>query len=325
MLFSPANNLPYEVSNEARRSEMTSFLSTLFRPFDLVEIRAIETWTGGGKKLSRPVGRYWLSPNEITGRLGEIFELNQTANIFFGVNPRIDARGTKDSVAESRFIWADLDNVSCAEAADRFEQIGMCPTITVDSGHGIHAYWRLQDPVSVQDVDSRTRFETLVKNFSAELGGDATHDCSRLLRLPTTMNVKERRNGAAPVPCQLVSLDEARIYPISAFGKWESTGQGEVLSAADLPQRMGSTWASCSSASHGTARDNRRIQGLLRLLDDDVPDRSRRDFFIVCRLSELGVSPSEMWPLVKDKSKFLDAGEPYFQRTVENALRRVGR
>ena len=305
-------------------NELTPFLSALFTPTDLVEIRGIETWTDGKKKVSRPVARVWLQPHEIIERFTELRELNQTANIFFGVNPRIDRRGKKDSVAECRFVWADLDNVTPEEAEGRFQKIGPRPTIVVQSGHGVHAYWQLVNPVSVSEQRSRSKFESLVKQFAGELGGDTTQDVTRLLRLPETLNVKNVRGGARPVPCQLLSLRLERVYPMAAFSKWESQAEREVNVDAIRDAPIAKVAAPFGSASLGTSRDARRIQGLVRYLDRDVEDRSRRDFWVVLNLLA-HMAPDEVASLVEGKGKFLEGGEPYLQKTIENALRHLGR
>jgi hypothetical protein len=58
-------------------------------------------------------------------------------------------------------------------------------------------------------------------------------------------------------------------------------------------------------------------------LEKAAPDRSRRDFAVVCGLLRLGLSPEEIWSLVANQSKFATAGRRYFDRTIANALQRL--
>jgi hypothetical protein len=73
-----------------------------------------------------------------------------------------------------------------------------------------------------------------------------------------------------------------------------------------------------------TYQDSRRIQGLVRYLDREVKDRSRRDFAVLASLVELGLSRAEIWRLVQGRSKFATHGEAYFHVTFENVLNKLG-
>jgi len=45
-----------------------------------------------------------------------------------------------------RGLWADYDNVTLEEARARIKNAGLPePSIYVNSGHGIHAYWLLEE------------------------------------------------------------------------------------------------------------------------------------------------------------------------------------
>jgi hypothetical protein len=77
------------------------------------------------------------------------------------------------------------------------------------------------------------RLERIVDGISAALGSDdTTHDLSRLLRLPGTLNRKNGRNGAEPTACVLVELDADRRYPLSAFEPFEVAAQGSPQETA---------------------------------------------------------------------------------------------
>jgi hypothetical protein len=153
----------------------------------------------------------------------------------------------------------------------------------------------------------------MLKTFSKDLGGDATHDVSRLLRVPGFRNVKDLRNGRLPVPCQLLVHAPERAYPLEVFSRWQATAE----------PKDARSFTPLSSATFKSERERRRIDGLVRHLDRDVPDRSRRDFGVICALLEM-LTPEEIWNIVRDHSKFATAGEKYFQTTVKNALRHLG-
>ena len=83
----------------------------------------------------------------------------------------------------------------------------MQPTIIVDTGHGLHAWWLFQEPWLFSggeefDLARRTIqwWQKTMKDLFSNQGGtiDSTHDLSRLMRLPGTWNNKDP-NGRRPV------------------------------------------------------------------------------------------------------------------------------
>jgi hypothetical protein len=282
---------------------LRSFLGSLFQPGELIEIRAITS--PAGRKAGRVIRQFWCSPKELVERHNELRHINQSANLYFGVNPRHVASGVKSSVAVTRCVWADLDHITREEAAKRWRPILPEPSIVVNSGAGIHLYWVLANDHAVDDFAARTAFEAMLKRLYRDLGADSVQDVSRVLRLPGFFNLKRGR-----VPCVVLSSNDELRCPLETFSCWmhdEEPEQQSSLATRVLPP-------------YG---QRRRIQGLIRYLDREVEDRSRRDFAVVARLAELGLSRDEIWHLVQGRSKFADRGEEYFQVTYQNALKNV--
>ncbi len=69
-----------------------------------------------------------------------------------------------------------------------------------------------------------------------------------------------------------------------------------------------------------TARTERRIDGLIRYLDQPVADRSKRDFSVVMGLLRLHVPADEVARLVEGHSKFRQ-NPKYLEATLRNALK----
>jgi P4 family phage/plasmid primase-like protien len=138
---------------------------------------------------------------------------------FFGVNPiagparRNSGRGTEADVTRLTALWCDLDvkaggcpslDVARAIVAELAIILGTRPSVTVDSGHGLHAYWPIDDGhVTNGDI---TRARTLLRRFGrlvalvAETHGvsvDNVYDLARMMRLPGSHNNK-RSNGEGP-------------------------------------------------------------------------------------------------------------------------------
>lgn len=175
------------------------FISTIF---DLVvpgylELRLFAE--GPDTRGKPPVARHWLGIDDtleanLDAALKEAREKN--AAVYFGVLPRRAKGGGKaEDVLPGRDVWADLDFKDYpggeAEARARLNSFPIPPTIIVRSGHGLHAYWLLNE---VCDVP---RLCKLAKMLAEVLGGDSVHDAPRVMRLPGSCN---RKDPADPIP-----------------------------------------------------------------------------------------------------------------------------
>lgn len=297
---------------------LQDFLTTLFEPSDLVELRLIRTWSEEGKQRSQCQGRKWLTPPEILAAWPELQRRNsQGANIFYGVNPRSAKGSTKQEVALCRTLWADLDDARPTDRS-RWEMLPP-PTLIVDSGHGVHLYWRLHHPVLLTTLAARNYVESILQGMYLRLGADSVQDVSRLLRLPGFANVKGFRQGKVPTLCQIAQHDPHRTYDLLDFQEYILASSTESCHSDNAVEKL------CEPTGNVTrSRDMQRIRGLVRLLDKESTDRSKRDFYVVSKLLQLGCSSAEISQLVANHSKFKD-NETYLERTLDNALRATAR
>lgn len=113
-------------------------------------------------------------------------------NIFFSVTSKTTQKRTTAAFGAAYFLWADLDNCTPAQ----YPAFGFPPTIIVNSGHGLHAYWRLIEPCSDGALVSQT-----TKAIGKIMGGDSVFDVVRILRIPGTHNYKY---GDPPLPVEIV-------------------------------------------------------------------------------------------------------------------------
>ena len=200
----------------ARRVALQYFFSALF-PTDhgYVEIRP---FTRAGKLVHRK--RAFLAADN-TGRIAR-YVLAQKAqfHMYFGVCTRNAAgrgrrRGTRQYLDALTAFWADLDakrfrGLSRAKAAlDRFP---LSPSILVFTGHGYHAYWLLNRPVSLRTADTAKLRAGLKALQTRVLGGDDVSDLTRIMRVPWSYNIK----GEHPILTKVISIAETR-YPLDAL------------------------------------------------------------------------------------------------------------
>jgi P4 family phage/plasmid primase-like protien len=122
-------------------------------------------------------------------------------------------------------VWIDVDvnggpeNKQNAadnrDAATALTRIELEPTVLVNSGYGVQAWWLFDEPWLFgmdQERDKAQRitqgWETIHRNHARCQGHglDSTHDLARLMRLPGTLNGK----GGLNVPVEIVTLDGPR-------------------------------------------------------------------------------------------------------------------
>lgn len=127
--------------------------------------------------------------------------LGARTDTYFGVLPRLCARGSRDAVGQAHVAWVDCDT---AEAAARLTAFAPAPSLVVRSGssHGRHAYWLLDRPVPPPAI------EQLNRRLAAALDADpAAVDAARILRVPSTTNFKYEPPGVV----RLQRCSDARV------------------------------------------------------------------------------------------------------------------
>ena len=173
------------------------FVECLFDPMDLLEIR-----------LLPEKNRHFVKVSKITTLDDQLTRSNADGqNVYIGANPRRREDGKAKDIPLARCVFVDLDQMNPDEGLQRIEEAGLpAPTCTVASGHGIHAYWRLVEPMFDLEAWRATQ-----KSLIALLGSDpAIHDPPRLMRVPGFTNHKD------PVAdCRVLDADPARRYEIS--------------------------------------------------------------------------------------------------------------
>jgi hypothetical protein len=158
------------------------------------------------------------------------------------------------------------------------------------------------------------------------IDGDHTQDLARILRLPSTLNMKDARNDKAPVPCELVECNPDLRYPFAEFerfAKIESTPKDDET--ASKPAKIKATKAPntggfCGPRQHlDSKKAERKFNRQLRACLSPNSDRSSADFALCCAAIEVGYSKEYVWRLIGDYSKFADRGQAYFESTWSKA------
>jgi len=148
---------------------------------------------------------------------------NQTepGNIYFGINARNSAVGNKkEHVIGFGAYYLDLDDNKGYSKEDRakqitfWKQIGLTPSIVIDSGHGYHAYWLLTRIVSGEEGEPVLK--RMVAITGCKVKGN-TFDVTRIFRLPGFLNQKRWFEHDSP-PCCIRMPNEKEINELVADG-----------------------------------------------------------------------------------------------------------
>lgn len=215
------------LANLSTRGQIERFITALFKPDDMVEVRLLPA----GEKA-------WGKPAEIVQWCDRLAERNGSGeNIYFGVHPRKrHGSSSSDGVKLARALFADFDGVELCEVLRRIDEAVLpVPTIIVESGHGVHVYWLFEQPI--EDLDQWRRRQQAI--IAAVKSDPSVHDPPRIMRLPGFLNVKDE-----PVPCRLIECDPARLYALEEFPepaveeRSSSSPVGDVIAAGGRNMTM---------------------------------------------------------------------------------------
>ena len=177
------------------------------------------------------------SEKEISAQVKRALELNANDfyDVYFGVNVgkspcNENVRHKKDDIAEQVAVVTDIDIRNTAhhkgdalkypadiETALKF--LPVKPTFLISSGGGIHAYYKFEKPLSLNNTDERELAANRGKSFLDvirrnagvyEKSIDGVHDLPRVLRLPYSFNCKDKDNRKH---CTVIEQSEIFFTP----------------------------------------------------------------------------------------------------------------
>lgn len=189
----------------------------------------------------------WTMPDKRTynfsvDQLSEMTNLakeltTQNKNVYFGICPTEKILGEYkrpkiNDISGVSVFWADIDIADDAHKAQNLPpdvQSAIMllpdvlpPSIIVHSGHGIHAYWLLNEEWRLNNDEERQQASNIIKKLqghirqAAQLENwhvDSVADLARVLRLPETLNFKI---PGRPEKCQVIEHSDIR-YNVSDF------------------------------------------------------------------------------------------------------------
>ncbi len=147
--------------------------------------------------------KYWPANDLDNAAVWVVKKADAGHDMYAAIAPRSEKSGKKAAIEQCWLAYADVDS---PEAHARLEELP-CPSFTIASGGAgnMHAYWRLESPVSADGL------EMITKPLDAHLSAGTQHvfDASHILRIPGTYSFKY--NDQRPIS-YLSDTDEDEVY-----------------------------------------------------------------------------------------------------------------
>jgi hypothetical protein len=191
--------------------DILTWLDTLFRPGDLFMVR-----------LKRTEDAYattnWLdfSKREQFARSHCDIHQNHGRNVWVGVCPRESVGSNNPTLV--RVLWCDFDaSITSVEQAKKYVAEAGLPeaSMYVWSGNGVHGYWFLDRDYTPDEAQPHAR------GLHDALPTDATHDVTRIIRVPGTVNFG-KKPGDEPTESHIAEHCPTRVYRLADFPRRES-------------------------------------------------------------------------------------------------------
>lgn len=215
----------------AARDQLATYCGALFgaEPAGgFIEVRYRRTGDQPG------MGQLWLPVEQPAIGFGSIVGMGRRTDVYIGVLPRVERRGSRDAIERGNVLFVDCDTPEAIEALEGFAP---APSLIVGSGNGRHGYWSLWPPVAPDLISNANR------RLMHALGADPKAiDPARILRPPGTLNFKTD----PPRPVELVAVnvetytvaeivgdlaDPPRAEPAEHPTRIRPAGQDEIVSA----------------------------------------------------------------------------------------------
>jgi Family of unknown function (DUF5906) len=296
----------------------------------------------GGKTTTRTFGA-----SERLAMRDWIEERQGRENIYFSVNDlsrAVSKKAGKDDVAALRALHVDVDprpgeplDAERRRAEKLLREFKPAPTVIIDSGGGYQGFWFGEEPEVLPAPDTPEREGAVkdaeLRNLKIEtaLQADACHNIDRIMRLPGTINVPNKKKlakGRVPALARVVEADWSRRYVLDAFPRAAAVASAvaprEASPPVAIPDLIGAEDARLLDPSpleravimHGMPPDE----------PGRFPSRSEAMFYVLCARIRAGVPDDVLAAMLLDRSFGISAHvleqpgpERYAARQIQRA------
>ena len=239
-----------------------------------------------------PKRSYWYT--QYANLDDNVAKLAETTNVYTGIglaasNARVSERNRvkSNNIAAIAGLWSDIDishpvhkkqhlAPSIEAATEALDTLYYTPTLLVNSGHGLQAWWLFDQPWVFASDDQRTQAQAAsqwwhhqIQHLMQKEGWaiDATHDLARVMRLPGTFNRKDDE----PVPVTVISQEGPRYDRQEFLDRLPDSFRAVNPAPARAPQHHPSNSTGPSTPSKATPRTITANNGLILSPDANPP------------------------------------------------------
>jgi hypothetical protein len=230
-----------------------------------------------------------------------VAELPSNNDVFFGPAPRASLENTKKAVLGSTAVWSDAD--STAEVPPTI----LPPSAINRSGEGYHLYWFMPEP-----INNWKHLERINKGLAYSIPGAdrSVWNCNRLMRVPGTTNTKDYTQKSKP----LTGPGSGHAKPV------RNVKFVPELTYTEQELLIASTITDVDVARCITTGALDRVN-----VDQPLPSRSERDYFVISRLCAAGFADETIAkifsnaPIGDRMREESDGGDRYLRMTIDKA------
>lgn len=293
--------------------------------------------------------------NERAAAKAFVEKWNGERNLYFHVNPpshKITKKAEREDIARVCYLHVDVDPRAGEDLKEEQERALRilntppddsipAPTVVTFSGGGYQAFWKLNEPIEINGELSLAEEAKLYNMYLEQVfGADNCHNIDRLMRLPGSVNIpdrKKRNKGRTEAVAELVSCDMEKIYDLKIFPKAQAVqvpelsgfggGSTKTVKVSGNVERL----ESVDDLDEWNVPDRVRV-AIVQGHDPDNPkegdnSRSAWVFDVCCQLIRCGVPDDKIYAILTDpdfgiSGSILDKGtaaEKYAIRQIERA------
>lgn len=274
-------------------------------------------------------------------------------NIYYSVaeiDLDLDKKAERTDLINVWWLHVDLDPRAGEDIPTERERIlkvlrnpsGLLPpTCIVYSGGGYQGFWKLNNPIPINNKLDLAE-EAALYNLQIEvaLGADSVHDVSRIMRLPGTINRPDAgkiKKGRTPALAEVVEWNDERVYNIEQFTKSpkvqiSAPGMAGGASKNSPPVQVSGNIKRLDSVDELGDKVSLRAKVIIcQGMDPDEPTkfsgRSEWLFHVCCEMVRGGCSDEQIYAVITDpkfaiSASVLDKGsmiEKYALRQIVRA------
>lgn len=285
-----------------------------------------------------------FSKDELKEALAFIEQWNGKRNLYFTVNsPRLlrNKKLEKEHIGHCVAFHVDVDPpkgttdfaAAQGEILRRLETFEPKPSVIIFSGGGYQGFWLLAEPIEIEqpseeDKEPWIRLEAYNRGLEKDLGGDHCWNIDRIMRLPGSVNLPDKKKREAGRKMALATLayadwealyEESHFKPIETEKKTAPKSRKGAKTAAErfpLPE-----WATRVLENGNDREGPRSYSG----------DRSKALWAVACAMARANWEKDDIVTAITDKANKLtehvydqDRPQKYAERQADKALEHAG-